>query len=111
MDVVSQIIIDVVFAVESPSIALNVVHPRPSSWYSIINSIADALHQKRVTPEKLPVINFSEWFDRLEQRATNVDPEFIDQIVSSLTINLVAYHRRTKMFCSLPSRSLSSFAE
>ncbi|KZP19774.1 hypothetical protein FIBSPDRAFT_862474 [Athelia psychrophila] len=42
-----QTILDVAMAEESPSIAMNIVHPRPSSWFAIVGSISNALHVSR----------------------------------------------------------------
>lgn len=82
MDVVSRAILDVAFAVESPSTALNVVHPRPSAWSAIVDSIAGALHHAVITADRLSIIPFAEWFDRLEQRATQAGAEDLANIVS-----------------------------
>lgn len=82
MDVVSQAITDVALAELPPTIALNIVHPRPSSWSTIIGFIADALFHAGINPERLPVLPFTEWFGQLEQRADHANIEDMANIVS-----------------------------
>ncbi|KZP08006.1 hypothetical protein FIBSPDRAFT_939222 [Athelia psychrophila] len=55
MHIVSQAILDVAFADAKPRIALNIVHPRPSPWTSIVNSISEALQLEGVSSEPLPL--------------------------------------------------------
>ncbi|KZP16234.1 acetyl-CoA synthetase-like protein [Athelia psychrophila] len=90
MDIVSQVILDVAMAEESPSIAMNIVHPRPSSWSAIIGSIADALHASGITPVRLAVIPFAEWFEQLEQRARRGNAEEMVKIPST---NILEFFR------------------
>ena len=82
MDIVSQAILDVMFSSQAPTIALNIVHPRPSQWSSIIQSVADALHRAGVVQENVPLIPFGEWFERLEQRSKGADADEMANIVS-----------------------------
>ncbi|KZP22007.1 NAD(P)-binding protein [Athelia psychrophila] len=69
MDVVSQAILDVALSKEAPSIALNIVHPRPSQWSAVITSVASAMQRAGLTRRRLPLVPFKEWFARLEQRS------------------------------------------
>lgn len=82
MDVVSQAILDVAFSKQPSSIALNIVHPRPSQWSSIINSVADELHRARVSQIRLPLVAFQDWFGRLEEHSKGVDVDEMANIVS-----------------------------
>ena len=67
---VAQILLDVAFSTEDwTQPALNVVHPRPVPWTSIISAINDALVQEGVLKERLAMVEFSEWFELLEIRA------------------------------------------
>jgi len=66
---VAQILLDVAFSTEDRIPALNVVHPRPVTWTSIISAINDALIQEGVLKELLAIVEFSEWFELLETRA------------------------------------------
>jgi len=49
--------------------ALNIVHPRPISWASIISAVNDALVREDVVKDRLPIVEFSEWFQLLESKA------------------------------------------
>lgn len=82
MNVVSQAILDVALSKQSPSIALNIVHPRPSQWSTIITSVAGALHRAGVADHRLPLVPFKEWFDLLEQRSKGADADEMANIVS-----------------------------
>ncbi|KZP33662.1 acetyl-CoA synthetase-like protein [Athelia psychrophila] len=63
---VSQTILDVAFA-EEHLITLNVVHPRPTRWSTVIKHIRDALQHSGLTCQALPLVHFTEWFDALER--------------------------------------------
>ncbi|KZP13551.1 hypothetical protein FIBSPDRAFT_960466 [Athelia psychrophila] len=89
-DVVSQAILDVALSKQSPGIALNIVHPRPSRWSTIVTSVADALHRAGVAGHCLPLAPFTEWLARLEQRATGVDA---DAMAKLPTLKLLAFFR------------------
>ncbi|KAF7980198.1 hypothetical protein HWV62_39287 [Athelia sp. TMB] len=80
MHTVSQAILDVAFAEERPPMALNIVHPRPSSWSYIVQSISDALQHEGVIEEPLPLVPFTEWFDRLEQRSKGADEQEMSRV-------------------------------
>lgn len=88
MDVVSQAIINATLASQLPSSALNIAHPRPSPWSAIVSSMADALYQERAMPEKIAIISFTEWFERLERRAIHANAEDLVNIVSLTRFSL-----------------------
>ncbi|KZP04710.1 NAD(P)-binding protein, partial [Athelia psychrophila] len=73
MDVVAQAVLDVALSEQPPSIALNIVHPRPSQWSTVITSVANALYRAGVADHHLPLVPFTEWFARLEQRSKAAD--------------------------------------
>ncbi|KAF7968306.1 hypothetical protein HWV62_2396 [Athelia sp. TMB] len=77
---VSQVIIDVTFAKESPISALNLVHPKPTSWSTILKYLSDALYHTGVTSHALPLVPFLEWFGRLEQRSKDADEQSMTDI-------------------------------
>ncbi|KAE9396155.1 hypothetical protein BT96DRAFT_1021516 [Gymnopus androsaceus JB14] len=53
-------------------IAVNVVHPRPVSWTSFVESIRSALIQeKHLSSDSLPLVPYQEWVDAVEQHARN----------------------------------------
>ena len=81
---VSQTILDVAWSTESPA-ALNVVHPRPVAWNSVISSINEAIVEVGVAPTYLPLVDFQTWFSKLENHATDPSPETLHNIVSDHT--------------------------
>ena len=80
----SQTILDVAWSAESPA-ALNVVHPRPVTWNSVISSIKEAIVQEGVASTHLPVVDFQTWFSKLENHAKDPSPETLHNIVSGYT--------------------------
>ncbi|KAF7965726.1 hypothetical protein HWV62_42156 [Athelia sp. TMB] len=90
MDVVSQAVLDVALSSQVPTIALNIVHPRPSQWSTIIRTIGDALHHAGVTQEVVPLIPFGEWLGRLEKRSEGADA---DDMAKMPAIKLLDFFR------------------
>ncbi|KIM43694.1 hypothetical protein M413DRAFT_443603 [Hebeloma cylindrosporum] len=88
---VSQTILDVAWSTESPA-ALNVVHPRPVAWNSVISSINEAIVQEGVAPTLLPVVDFQTWFFKLEDRAKDPSPETLTSIPA---VKLLDFFRGT----------------
>jgi len=68
---VSDAILDIAFAEDEPPIAVNLVHPRPVEWASLMKPISSALHQKNVTSEPLPLVPFDEWVASLAKCAAD----------------------------------------
>jgi hypothetical protein len=68
MHAVAQALFDVALSTVTQP-ALNIVHPRPVAWNSIITAVNDALVQEDILKESLPVVDFSKWFDLLEAKA------------------------------------------
>ncbi|KAF8869423.1 putative aminoadipate reductase [Infundibulicybe gibba] len=83
MNSVSQAILETAFSIDPPAVALNLVHPRPVEWNSIITAIGHALRRRQLANESFPIIPFQQWFGRLEERArtaTDGDLELIPAI-------------------------------
>ena len=78
---VSDAILDVAFADEEPPLIVNLVHPRPTAWESVMQPISEVMYQKRLTPFPLPLIPFTEWVQRLEKRAVNTSEEDVGRVV------------------------------
>ena len=71
MHTVAQTLLDITFSsTAGAQRALNVVHPRPVSWDSIIEAVNDALVKEGVVVARLEVVQFSVWFEMLEARAS-----------------------------------------
>ncbi|KAG1835183.1 putative aminoadipate reductase [Suillus variegatus] len=87
---ISNAILDVAFAEEEPSIVVNLVHPKPTAWKALIQPIADALVERKVTSHPLPLVPFSEWFERLESSAKDLNEETMKRIPA---IKLLSFFR------------------
>jgi hypothetical protein len=83
MHAASKAILDVAFTKEQPAIALNIVHPRPVDWLTIMRDVSDALLATKVTSKALPLVPFGEWFEALEERAKIGDAHDLNNIVST----------------------------
>ncbi len=73
MHTVAQTLLDVTFSSTEAGAqrALNVVHPRPLSWDSIIEAVNEALVKEGVVVvARLEVVQFSKRFEMLEARAS-----------------------------------------
>ncbi|KAG2140138.1 putative aminoadipate reductase [Suillus clintonianus] len=77
---VSNTILDVAFAEEEPPIAVNVVHPRPTAWRTLIQPVADALVERKVVSNPLLLVSFSAWLEMLELSAKDMSEENIKRI-------------------------------
>lgn len=83
MDAVAQAILDVGFAKKSPPGALNLVHPQPIPWVSMIYSISTALAAE-LNVEALPLIPFKTWVARLEEKSKTAKDDDLKKIVRDL---------------------------
>lgn len=81
MDAVAKAILDIASA-DAPSIlAINIVHPRPVSWSSIIFAIRDALiREKHLAANALRVVPFRDWVDLVEKHANQSDTRDIPAV-------------------------------
>jgi len=79
MEAVAQAILDVGFTRKSPPGALNIVHPQPIPWVSMISSISSALSAELNT-EALPLIPFKEWVARLEEKSKTAKDDDLKKI-------------------------------
>ncbi|KAJ3780134.1 hypothetical protein GGU10DRAFT_391349 [Lentinula aff. detonsa] len=97
LDAVAEAILDVAFVKESPPLTINLVHPYPTTWNSIMEAIRESLTQnKGLSSDALQLVPFNEWYAALreadargpaervasEMPATKI-PEFIDSLVES----------------------------
>jgi thioester reductase-like protein len=85
---VSDAITDTLFHHNIPPLALNVVHPRPAKWTSIISAIRDAVKEttKAVTEADLPLIPFSQWYAELEVAAQTASEKTLQDMVCVLNV-------------------------
>ncbi|CAA7263094.1 unnamed protein product [Cyclocybe aegerita] len=68
MDAASRAILDIALTPERPPLALNAVHPRPVLWQDIMQAIAKEI-PPRDGVDGIPFVPFSQWVERLEERA------------------------------------------
>ncbi|RDB20302.1 Non-canonical non-ribosomal peptide synthetase FUB8 [Hypsizygus marmoreus] len=88
MDVVAKSIVDVALADETASIGLNLVHPHPVEWNSVIVNMKTAV--KDVLNKDLGVVSFHDWFASLEGRAANATAQ---DMASLPAIKLLQFFR------------------
>lgn len=81
VDFVSQAILDLVHSADSPS-AINVVHPRPITWSSVISAINEALVSEGVLASPLPLVDIQTWVSYLQGMSSNPSDETLGNIVS-----------------------------
>lgn len=79
-DAVAQAILDVVFVSQPPPAALNLVHPNPVEWNSIISNIRNALEATLALD--LTLVPFHDWFLQLALRSENASSKDLASIVS-----------------------------
>ncbi|KAK0201032.1 putative aminoadipate reductase [Desarmillaria ectypa] len=80
---VAQIILDIAFNSEAEPV-INLVHPKPVPWASIVTQVQHALK------EDIPVKPASEWFEILESRSQTASSEDIQRIPA---LKLLAFFR------------------
>ncbi|KAF5362791.1 hypothetical protein D9757_011015 [Collybiopsis confluens] len=72
MDAVTQALLDYAFLEGPAPIAVNILHPRPSSWTSVMTNIKQALiDEKKLSSDALPLISIHEWVSEIEKHASN----------------------------------------
>ena len=84
MDKVAPIVLDVVLSKESPPATLNLVHPRPITWNTIMNKVNEGLLASKAVIERLPMTPFTEWISALENKGMSASGEESQQLVSFL---------------------------
>ena len=75
MDAVSNCIVELIFQNKRLPPVLNVVHPRPTDWNTVIKLIGDALVLRKKLDSPLDLISFQEWFYILEAHAKAANQE------------------------------------
>jgi hypothetical protein len=75
MDAVSKCIVELIFHNKRLPPVLNVVHPRPTDWNTVIKLIGDALVLQKKLYSPLTLISFQEWFYVLKARAKAANQE------------------------------------
>ncbi|EPS92706.1 hypothetical protein FOMPIDRAFT_1170901 [Fomitopsis schrenkii] len=85
MNKTAPVVLDTVFSTNSPPAVLNVVHPRPVTWHTLMSNLATSL--SAATPDrKFELVPFLDWIDQLEKLSLTLSVEEARAIVS------VCYH-------------------
>ena len=75
MDAVSNCVMELIFHSKRLPPVLNVVHPRPTEWNTVIKLIGDALVLQKRLFSPLALISFQDWFYILEAHAKAANQE------------------------------------
>ena len=81
MDAVSDCITELAFQDRRLPSVLNIVHPRPTEWNTIIKLIGEALVSQKKLDTPLSFVSFQEWFSILESHAHSSNPAVEVKIV------------------------------
>jgi thioester reductase-like protein len=80
-EAVGGAILDVALGEGRPERTLNIAHPRPIAWTTMIQAVTDELVRLKITQDRLPVVTMSEWFTKLADAAIGADGERLKRIV------------------------------
>ncbi|OAX30945.1 hypothetical protein K503DRAFT_870821 [Rhizopogon vinicolor AM-OR11-026] len=92
---VSNAILDVAFAEQEPPIAVNLVHPRPIAWKTLMQPIADTIVERKITSNPLPLVPFSEWFVKLESSAKGASEDTMKRIPAIKLLDFMRFITRS----------------
>ncbi|KAJ3983514.1 putative aminoadipate reductase [Lentinula detonsa] len=74
LDAIAEGILDVTFAKEDTPMAINLVHPHPVSWTSIMQVIREYLISAKQLPlDALPLVPFRDWMQVLSDKAAFIE--------------------------------------
>jgi hypothetical protein len=82
-DDVSQAIVDVALAEKKPVPALNLRHPHPTAWSTLMRGFAQALLATGVTSTSLSLVNIKTWVDKVETASHGANQTSLREIVRS----------------------------
>ncbi|KAE9382778.1 hypothetical protein BT96DRAFT_1027517 [Gymnopus androsaceus JB14] len=86
IDALAEAILDVGF-VEEPPFAINLVHPRPVSWTSVMRAMQESLiSAKHLSKDALPMVPFRKWAQALEDTASTLLSERIAKDIPAAKI-------------------------
>lgn len=85
MDGLTNIVMDCVLSETSPPVLLNVVHPHSIPWRQIIEGVNSLLS------DKLPLLLYKEWLEKLEAASEGATSETIERIVSPGIVTCLIY--------------------
>ncbi|KIK55489.1 hypothetical protein GYMLUDRAFT_99487 [Collybiopsis luxurians FD-317 M1] len=87
VDAIAEAILDVAFAKEYAPLAINVVHPYPVSWTSVMQAVLESLiSQKRLPPGSLRLVPFQTWVATLEKYAASASADKMANEIPAMKI-------------------------
>ncbi|OAX38467.1 putative aminoadipate reductase [Rhizopogon vinicolor AM-OR11-026] len=92
---ISNAILDVAFAEQEPPIAVNLVHPRPVAWKTLMQPVAKAIFERKVTGDPLPLVPFSEWLEKLESAAKDTSESNMKRLPAIKLLDFMRFIARS----------------
>ncbi|KAF7347151.1 Acetyl-CoA synthetase-like protein [Mycena venus] len=71
-EAVSRAIVDAALSAEKPPFAINLVHPRPVPWNSLMSAMASTV--------RLPLVPFADWVQQLQDRSSRATAEDMEKM-------------------------------
>ena len=81
MNKTAPVVLDAVFSTNSPPAVLNVVHPRPVTWHTMMSNLAASLSDA-TSSRKFKLVPFLDWIAQLEKLSLTLSVEEAKDIVS-----------------------------
>ncbi|KAJ3970201.1 acetyl-CoA synthetase-like protein [Lentinula raphanica] len=92
MDAISDAIIDVAFTPGELPVVVNLVHPTPVSWTSMIDTVRTALISvKHLDSNALPLVTFSKWVAALEDAGKSKNTTTDQALAESPALKILSF--------------------
>jgi hypothetical protein len=85
-DAVADGIVEVALGEAKPELALNLRHPRPIGWHTLMSACAQALQDAAVTSTLLPLVDVQTWVDKVAAASSVADENTLRRIVRLPTL-------------------------
>jgi hypothetical protein len=85
-DTVADGIVEVALGEAKPEPALNLRHPRPIEWHSLMGMCAQALQDTAVTSTLLPLVDVQTWVNKVAAASSGADEDALRRIVRLATL-------------------------
>ncbi|KIK55529.1 hypothetical protein GYMLUDRAFT_837603 [Collybiopsis luxurians FD-317 M1] len=87
MDAIAEAILDVAFAKDYAPLAINLVHPHPVSWTSVMEAIRQSLiSYKQLSSESLQLVPFQTWVSTLQKHAASASADKVVNEIPAMKI-------------------------
>ncbi|OAX35330.1 acetyl-CoA synthetase-like protein [Rhizopogon vinicolor AM-OR11-026] len=74
---------------------VNLVHPRPIAWKTLMRPVADAIFERKITGSPLPLVPFSEWLVKLESSTKGASEETIKRVPAIKLLDFMRFISRS----------------